>query len=68
MISSRFASQEGLFSYQERITDCTFTEVAEAGRLSLTRVTIPGAARFGILKQLTARRRDEKLFPDLPGL
>jgi type I restriction enzyme M protein len=69
MISSRFASQEGLFSYQERITDCTFTEVAQAGRLSLTRVTIPGAARFGILKQLNRLGVEtEKLFPDLPGL
>ena len=69
MISSRFASQEGLFSYQERITDCTFTEVAQAGSLSLTRVTVPGAARFGILKQLNRLGVEtEKLFPDLPGL
>ena len=69
MISSRFASQEGLFSFEEELSEATFPEAAERGRMALTKVTIPGHARFEILKQLDRLGIEtEKLFADLPGL
>jgi hypothetical protein len=69
MISSRFASQEGLFSFEQRITDRSFNEVALQAGLDLTRVVIPGDSRLPILRQLDRLGVEtEKLFPDLPGL
>jgi hypothetical protein len=69
VISSRFASQEGLFSFEQEITDATFVETAEAAGLRMTRVTVPGEHRFGILKQLNRLGvESERLFPDLAGL
>ena len=42
---------------------------AERAGLRLTRVTVPGEARLGILKQLNRLGvESEKLFPDLPGM
>lgn len=69
MISMRFASQEGLFSFEPAISSRAFTEAAEGRGLELTRIVVPGASRLAILRQL--RRlgiETEKLFPDLPGL
>jgi hypothetical protein len=69
VISSRFMSQEGLFSFEQEIADASFAESSERANLRLTRVTIPGEARFGILKQLNRLGvESEKLFPDLAGL
>ena len=69
MISSRFASQEGLFSFEEQLSEASFPEAAERGSISLTKIVIPGEARFEILKQLDRLGVEtEKLFPDLPGL
>jgi FRG domain len=69
MISSRFASQEGLFSFEQELSDRSFTEAADEGGLALTRITVPGDARLPILRQLDRLGVEtEKLFPDLPGL
>ena len=69
LISPRLASQEGLFSYEEALSERTFPEAAAAGRLRLTRVTVPGSARLGLLKQLNRLGVETgRLFPDLPGL
>lgn len=69
MISSRIASQEGLFSFEEEISEATFPEAADRAGLRLTHVLIPGAARIGILGQLNRLGFEtEKLFPDLPGV
>lgn len=69
MISSRFASQEGLFSFEEQLSEATFPEAAERSDITLTKIVIPGEARFEILKQLDRLGVEtERLFPDLPGL
>jgi hypothetical protein len=69
VISSRFTSQEGLFSFEQEIADATFVETADRAGLRLTRVTVPGERRFDILKQLNRLGvESEKLFPDLAGL
>lgn len=69
MISSRFISQEGLFSFEEEISDASFVAIADRGGLELTRITVPGHARLNMLKQLDRLGVEtEKLFPDLPGL
>lgn len=69
VISSRFASQEGLFSFQERLSEASFPDLAERAGLALTRITVAGPARLDILKQLNRLGVETgKLFPDLPGL
>jgi type I restriction enzyme M protein len=69
MISMRFASQEGLFSFEQEVSDRPFTEAALERGLDLTRVVLPGACRLAILRQLSRLGVEtEKLFPDLPGL
>lgn len=69
MISMRFASQEGLFSFEQEISARPFTEAADEQGLDLTRIIVPGACRLTILRQLSRLGVEtEKLFPDLPGL
>ncbi|HYD30562.1 MAG TPA: FRG domain-containing protein [Azospirillaceae bacterium] len=69
ILSSRTASQEGLFSFEPRISEISFPEVAETAGLSLTRIRVRGGARLGILKHLNRLGVETgKLFPDLPGL
>ena len=69
LISSRIASQEGLFSFPERLSDASFPETAEEAGLALTRIALPGPARLDILKHLDRLGVEtEKLFPDLAGL
>lgn len=68
-LSSRIASQEGLFSFEEQLSEEAFPERAEREGLRLTRIRIPGAARLEILKHLDRLGVESgKLFPDLPGL
>ena len=69
IISSRFATQEGLFSVERQLSEAAFPELADRAGLELTRIAIPGAARFEILKHLNRLGVETgKLFPDLPGL
>jgi type I restriction enzyme M protein len=69
MISSRFASQEGLFSFEQEISARTFTEAAADRGLDLTRIVVPGPCRLLLLRQLNRLGVETgKLFPDLPGL
>ena len=69
LISQRIASQEGLFSFEERLSEAPFPEAAERAGLALTDIVIPGPARLDILKHLDRLGVEtEKLFPDLPGL
>jgi type I restriction enzyme M protein len=69
VISSRFASQEGLFSFQPRLSETPFPEIAERDRLDVTKLVIAGRARLTILKHLDRLGIESgKLFPDLPGL
>jgi hypothetical protein len=68
-LSSRIASQEGLFSFEGQLSETAFPERAEREGLRLTRIRIPGAARLEILKHLNRLGVETgKLFPDLPGL
>lgn len=68
-LSSRIASQEGLFSFEEQISETSFPEMAETLGLEVTRILVPGAARLDILKHLNRLGVETgKLFPDLPGL
>lgn len=68
-LSSRIASQEGLFSFEEQLSETSFPDLAERERLRLTRITVPGPARLDILKHLDRLGVETgKLFPDLPGL
>jgi len=68
-LSSRIASQEGLFSFEERLGEASFPEHAERAGLDLTRIRIVGGARLDILKHLNRLGVETgKLFPDLPGL
>ena len=69
IISSRFASQEGLFSLERQLSETPLPEIAERAGLRLTRITVAGPARLGILSQLDRLGVETgKLFPDLPGL
>lgn len=69
IISSRIASQEGLFSFETRLSDTPFPEIAEAAGLDLARILIPGPLRLDILKHLNRLGVESgRLFPDLPGL
>ncbi len=69
LISQRIASQEGLFSFEERLSEAPFPEAAARAGLALTDLVIPGPARLDILKHLDRLGVEtEKLFPDLPGL
>ena len=68
-LASRIASQEGLFSFEEQLSETPFPDHAESMGLPLTRITVPGAARLDILKHLNRLGVETgKLFPDLPGL
>lgn len=68
-LSSRIASQEGLFSFEEQLTETSFPDLAEREGLQLTRITVPGPARLDILKHLNRLGVETgRLFPDLPGL
>ncbi|WP_029006726.1 FRG domain-containing protein [Azospirillum halopraeferens] len=68
-LSSRIASQEGLFSFEERLSDRPFPELARDTGLDLTRIRVAGPARLEILRQLNRLGVESgKLFPDLPGL
>lgn len=68
-LSSRIASQEGLFSFEEQISETSFPEHAEQTGLDLTCIRVKGAARLDILKHLNRLGVETgKLFPDLPGL
>lgn len=68
-LSSRIASQEGLFSFEEQLSETSFPEMAEKLGLEVTRILVPGAARLDILKHLNRLGVETgKLFPDLPGL
>lgn len=68
-LSSRIASQEGLFSFEEQLSETSFPELAERLGLNVTRIRVPGAARLDILKHLNRLGVETgKLFPDLPGL
>jgi len=68
-LSSRIASQEGLFSFEEQLSETSFPDLAEREGLRLTRITVPGSARLDILKHLNRLGVETgKLFPDLPGL
>lgn len=68
-LSSRIASQEGLFSFEEQLSETSFPELAERLGLDVTRIRVPGAARLDILKHLNRLGVETgKLFPDLPGL
>ncbi|WP_448208097.1 FRG domain-containing protein [Azospirillum sp. sgz302134] len=68
-LSSRIASQEGLFSFEEQLSETAFPDLAETLGLRLTRITVPGPARLDILKHLNRLGVETgKLFPDLPGL
>lgn len=69
IISSRIASQEGLFSFETSLSGTPFPEMAEAVGLELTRILIPGPMRLDILKHLNRLGVESgRLFPDLPGL
>lgn len=69
IISSRIASQEGLFSFAPRLTETPFPELAERAGLDLTRMVVCGRSRLPILKHLDRLGVESgKLFPDLPGL
>jgi hypothetical protein len=69
LISARIATQEGLFSFEEQLSEVPFPEAAERAGLALTKLVIPGPARLDILKHLDRLGiESEKLFPDLPGL
>ncbi|HYG87987.1 MAG TPA: FRG domain-containing protein [Azospirillum sp.] len=68
-LSSRIASQEGLFSFEEQLSETPFPEYAERNGLDLTRIRVEGSARIDILKHLNRLGVETgKLFPDLPGL
>jgi len=68
-LSSRIASQEGLFSFGEVLGETPFPEYAEEAGLDLTRIRVEGGARLDILKHLNRLGVETgKLFPDLPGL
>lgn len=68
-LSCRIASQEGLFSFEEQLSETSFPDLAEREGLRLTRITVPGSARLDILKHLNRLGVETgKLFPDLPGL
>jgi len=69
IISSRISSQEGLFSFQARLTPAPFPEAAERAGLDVIRIEICGPPRLEILKHLNRLGVESgKLFPDLPGL
>ncbi|WP_207483807.1 FRG domain-containing protein [Arenibaculum pallidiluteum] len=69
IISSRISSQEGLFSFQARLSPTSFPDLAEKAGLNVIRIQIRGPARLGILKHLNRLGVESgKLFPDLPGL
>lgn len=69
LISSRIASQEGLFSFETRLSDTPLPDVAQNLGLKLTRLRISGPARLEILMHLDRLGVESgKLFPDLPGL
>lgn len=69
IISSRIASQEGLFSFETRLSGTPFPEMAETVGLDLARILIPGPLRLDILKHLNRLGVESgRLFPDLPGL
>lgn len=69
ILSSRTASQEGLFSFQEQLSEISFPELAEQAGLALTRICVSGPARLDILKHLNRLGVETgRLFPDLPGL
>jgi type I restriction enzyme M protein len=68
-ISSRIASQEGLFSFEARLSETTFPNLAERSGLDVTEIVVCGPARLEILKHLNRLGVESgKLFPDLPGL
>ncbi len=69
LISSRIASQEGLFSFSEQLSERSFPEEAARSGLKVTQVTIPGPSRFEILTHLNMLGVETgRLFPDLTGL
>jgi hypothetical protein len=69
IIASRFAAQEGLFSFEQKLSEAPFPEIAARAGLGLTRITVAGPARLEILKHLSRLGVETgKLFPDLPGL
>ncbi|MGQ9368498.1 FRG domain-containing protein [Azospirillum sp. A39] len=68
-LSSRITSQEGLFSFEEQLSERPFPDLAREAGLDLTCVHVAGASRLDILRHLNRLGVETgKLFPDLPGL